>query len=77
MKATNVFEYFEEVFHVPPTKYSNVSDGLNEYAMSTHCGKECEKIINRAHALLVICDTHEHVVEPIQKGTLTACEIDR
>lgn len=73
-KAKNVYEYYQKVFGPEPVHDAGTV-GLKDYSMTSHCGRECKKIIDKAKELLDICDTHPHVVDNIRAGVLAAVEV--
>lgn len=48
---------------------------LRQFPLDSECGRACAAIIDKAAYLLLVCDPHRDVVEPILKGTHTAVEI--
>lgn len=72
--AENVYEYYREVLSINPV-HDIGTEGLKRFPMSSHCGRECKKIIDKAKELLDLCDTHTHVVDNIRRGVTAAVEI--
>jgi len=76
-RPVNVYEYFHATLIDPKEceTFDAGTQGLTEYKMDSHCGRECKKIIDKSAELLAICDSHSHVVKHIATGTLIAVEI--
>lgn len=71
-EANNIWDYFFQKLGVNlPTNDA----GLDQWELESVCGQASRQIIDRAKALLEVCDPHPEVRNSILQGVTTAIEI--
>lgn len=71
----NVYEYWTWIFNEEP-HHDAGTVGLKDYPMTSHCGKECKKVIDKAKEFIDLCRPIQPAIESsIKEDALQMIEV--